>query len=164
MTSKMRLIPVLMMLVAALVVTVQVVAANPVEDYRASMRSFLPVIEDWSAELQKATYAAAVKPSPEAMARVNELAVRGSYILDDLRGTAELTPQPLVAAHWQLADAIGTMVTAAESVSEDPTAAAELIDGQVEFAQPAMSQVWNFVTRFGAQPPRDIPVQPGTGS
>lgn len=163
MARKMQMISVLTILVAMMMATVGVAAANPVEDYRTSMRGFLPVIEDWTTELQQATHEAAIKPLPERIAAVEELATRGFYILDDLRGTAELTPQSLMATHWQLADAVGTMAVAAERVSENQAAAAELVDGQIEFARPALNQIQNFVNHFGARRPGDIPAQPGAG-
>ncbi len=148
----------------AFLATGEVAAANQTEDYRTAMRDFLPVIVDWSAEFQQAAHAAAVKPDPERLAQVAELGKRGGYILDDVRGTGVLAPRALKPAHSMLADFIGTLNTAAEMAQTDPVAASEMIDGQIEWVQPALGQIQNFLTRIGIGRPGATTEMPGSGN
>lgn len=151
-------------LIVTALATTGVVAADSSQDYSKAMRGFLPVIVDWTAEVQQAAHAAAVKPQPERLEELAELGVRGEYILDDLRGTAASAPVPLQRAHWALADAIGTMSVAAQNAEGDPAAAALAVESQIEWAQPALQKLQNYITRFGVVRPGDTPDQPGSGS
>ena len=144
--------------------TTGVVAADSTQDYSKAMRGFLPVIVDWTVDVQEAAHAAAVKPEPERLQELAYLGVRGEYILDDVRGTAALAPKPLQRAHWALADAIGTMATVAQTAENDPVAASQVVDEQMEWAEPALLKLQNHLTRFGVKRPGETPDMPGSGS
>ena len=144
--------------------TTGVASANPTEDYRDAMTGFLPVIIDWTGEVQTAAHAAAMKPTPDRLAELDELAQRGEYILQDFRGTGTLVPAALRPAHSIVADMIGTLMSAAANADEDRVAAAEMVDGTLEWAQPAVRKIQNFTSGFGLVRPGETPDQPGLGS
>lgn len=135
--------------------------ASAAVDYRGAMKGLLPIIVEWSTDVQSAARAAAVKPDPERIDELSELGQRGLYILDDLRGTAAQAPAPLQIAHWRLADGIGTIALAAQNAGEDPVAAAQVVDGQMTWIQPALKSIQQYVTRFGVERPGNTPHLPG---
>jgi hypothetical protein len=135
--------------------------ANAASEYTTAMKAFLPVIVEWTAEVQGSAHAAALKPEPARLSELDELAAQGYYILDDIRGTAELAPAPLGWAHWQLADAIGSIAGAAEGAEEDPVGAAETINAQMSFLEPALGRIQNHVQRYGVERPGVVPHVPG---
>ena len=96
---------------------------------------------------------------------LDELAQRGLYILDDLRGTGVLAPRPLRGAHSMLTDAVGSIATVAASAERDPAAAAKTIGFYVEWVQPALERIENFTWRLRPMPsPGDVPHVPGLNS
>ncbi len=163
MARKTQMTLVAIAVLGTIVATGGVAAASPTEDYRQAMKGFLPIIEDWSVEFQQAAHEAAIKPDPERLAKVAELGKRGGYILDDVRGTSVIAPRALKPAHSMLADFAGTMAYAGELAQEDPVAAAELVDNQIEWVAPALGQIHNFVTRIGLERPGMVPDLPGSG-
>ena len=159
-----KMLTMLTVLVVTVFATTSVVAANSAQDYAEAMQGFLPVVVDWTEDVQAAAHAAAHKPDQENLAELAELGARGEYILDDLRGTAALAPEPLQDAHWQLADAVGTLTVAAQNADQDAVGAADLIDGYLDWAEPSVQRIHNYVTRFGVKRPGDTPDLPGSES
>lgn len=92
-------------------------------EYHEAMREFAPVIDEWAEAIRKAARASAANRRSVRQAELSQLARQGQTILEDVRGTQP--PAELHAAHWYLADAIGTLVAGAEVAGEDAGLEAE---------------------------------------
>ncbi len=149
MKREIHLLLALTFIASAFILTAGVADADSSTEYTESMATFLPVVQDWIEEVQLTAHTAAVKPDPERLAALDALSVRGAYMLDDWRGTAAIAPAPLRIAHWRVADALGSIVTAAETAEEDPVHAAATIDDMLTWSDSAFDTISTYVARSG---------------
>lgn len=136
-------------------------SANVADDYRNDMYEFVPILRDWTAQIEQIADRAVAKPGDACSEEVADLARRGAGMARDLEGT--IPPAALADAHDDLTAAFFSIAgTAANGCSLGGDLASEIED-ELADATNALRKIGYFAqTAPGIA--IELPVPPVTGN